>query len=267
MNDAQRVIDEIESLMQQTTCQPERERPLGKNSQTERENTSSDSVKTMSEQDPKDIRNWLSPKSNTSTPKRRRRVMSTSSSDNERNGPDSNSSARHIPSRSAPLPIAVATNNAPTLPTRNAGKQSVATSPNAEDVIELSSSDDSMYILRTDARTAGGGAAVTSPRAAAKQHRSSSKGNRPRRSSTKRQRSRCGSSNKPQNFTAEAEEGSTTDYDSESCAESELNAQDQYREAMMGVRRANNARSQLRNATINCPVCAKFAAFLQHFTA
>jgi hypothetical protein len=268
MNDAQRVIDEIESLIRQTTCKPERDRHLGKNTQIERENRTSESVKTMSAQDPKDIRNWLSPKSNTSTPKRRIRVMSTSSSDNERNGPDSNSAARIIPNRSAPLPIAAATNNAQTLPSRNEGKKSVAISPNAEDVIELSSSDDSMYILRTDAQTAGGGAAVTSPRPAAKQQRSSSKVNRPR-SSTKRERSRCGSSSKPQNFTVEAEEASTTDYetDSESCAESELNAQDQYREAIMGVRRANNARSQLRNATINCPVCAKFAAVLQHFTA
>ena len=96
---------------------------------------------------------------------------------------------------------------------------------------------------------------------------SSSKGKRPRRN-IQRERSRCGkSSSKLQKFTGEAEEAST-DYESEfeSYAESELNAQDLYHEAILGVRRANNARSQLRSDTINCPVCAKFAAFLQHFT-
>jgi len=163
--------------------------------------------------------------------------------------------------------MAVVTNNVPPLTPQIASKKEVAASPKAEDVIELSSSDDSMYILlRSDERRAGGGAARTSTRPAAEQN--SSKGKRPSRS-TKRERSKCGASaRKSQKFTGEAEEAST-DYESEfeSCAESELNAQDMYHEAIMGVRRANNARSQLRSATINCPVCAKFAAFLQHFTA
>jgi hypothetical protein len=96
--------------------------------------------------------------------------------------------------------------------------------------------------------------------------RSSSSRKHPRR--TNRERARSGTRySKSQKFTVEAEEASTDDEsESESCDESEPNAQDLYHEAIMGVRRANNARSQLRNATINCPVCAKFAAFLQHFT-
>lgn len=229
----------------------------------------------MADQDPNDIRKWLSPKNNTTTPKRRRRVMSTSSSDNERHGPGPNSATQQTPSRSAALPNAGATNNAQPPPSHIAGNGTVATSANAVDVIELSSSDDSMYIYRRDAQAgggaavtsprpaaAGGGAAITSPRPAAEQRKSSSKGNRPRRNTK-----RCGTQiRKSQKFTAEAQEVST-DHDSrsESCDESETNAQDLYHEAIMGVRNANHARCQLRSKTINCPVCAKFATFLQHF--
>jgi hypothetical protein len=229
----------------------------------------------MADDDPSDIRKWLSPKNNTTTPKRRRRVMSTSSSDNER----SYSSAQQTPSRSAALPNAGATNNVQPPPPPIAGNGTVATSTNAVDVIELSSSDDSMYIHRRDAQAgggaavtsprpaaAGGGAAIISPRPVAEQRKSSSKGNQPRRN-TKRERTRCGTqSRKSQKFTAEAEEVSTDhDSESQSCDESETNAQDLYHEAIMGVRNANHARCQLRSKTINCPVCAKFATFLQHF--
>ncbi len=159
--------------------------------------------------------------------------MSTSSSDNERHGPEHNSAAsaaQQSPSRSPPLPISVMTNDVPPLPPQIASKKAVATPSKAEDVIELSSSDDSMYILRSDARPAGGGAAVTSTRPIVAQI--SSKVKQPRRSTT-REGSRA-SSRKSQKFTGEADEAST-DHDSEceSCAESEQNAQDLYHEAIM----------------------------------
>jgi hypothetical protein len=65
-------------------------------------------------------------------------------------------------------------------------------------------------------------------------------------------------------FSAEAEETDATD-DSSECDESEPDAQCLYRQALNGVRNAGNARTNHRRATINCPVCAQFAAFLQHF--
>jgi hypothetical protein len=222
-------------------------------------------IANMAEQDPNDIRKWLSPKSNSTTPKRRRRVMSTSSSDNERHASETNTAAQHTPSRSAPLPIAAARIHGPPLPTPIAEQQAEATTSRAQDVIELSSSDDSMYIY---ARPTGGGAAVRSPKPDAEQLRSSSQAKRRRRNTKPERSSRGKSSSQSQKFTVEAEEAST-DHESEceSCAESDMNAQDLYHEAIMGVRRANNARTQLRNATINCPVCAKFASYLQHFTS
>ena len=50
-----------------------------------------------------------------------------------------------------------------------------------------------------------------------------------------------------------------------SCAESGEDAQSLYRSAILGVRNANRARQQVRAATVNCPVCAKLAAVLEHF--
>jgi hypothetical protein len=40
---------------------------------------------------------------------------------------------------------------------------------------------------------------------------------------------------------------------------------DLYRQAMASCRNANAARTQLRAETTDCRVCAKFAAYLQHF--
>jgi hypothetical protein len=66
-------------------------------------------------------------------------------------------------------------------------------------------------------------------------------------------------------FCGEASESSTTDKPSSDCSESDADAQCLYRSAISGVRNANNARLNLRRQTVNCPVCAKFAAYLQHF--
>ena len=229
----------------------------------------------MADQDPYDIRKWLSPKGNTSTPTRRRRVITSGSSDNEQHESQNTTAIQDSDATitSAQQPIAMATTNAllPPSPATPIPPPSVAkpeaTPQHVDDIIQLSSSEDSMYIHRSCARPTSGGAAATPRRPASQQHRCSSKSQQPRRNS-KRERARCGTKNsKTKKFTAEAEEVST-DHDSEceTCDESEPNAQDLYHEAIMGVRRANHARSQLRNTTINCPVCTKFAAFLQHFT-
>jgi hypothetical protein len=70
-------------------------------------------------------------------------------------------------------------------------------------------------------------------------------------------------------FEGEAEESTTNNTESFSsddyCDESETDAEDLYRSAIAGVRNARVARQQLRTAIQHCPVCAKFAAFLQHF--
>ena len=227
----------------------------------------------MADQNPNDIRKWLSPNGNTTTPTRRRRVITSSSSDNEHHESQHPTAAQGTDRTSAQIADAMEMTNAP-LPQSPATPQplpsaakSEATPKHEDDIIQLSSSEDSMYIYRSCAQPTGGGAAATPRRSAAEQRRCSSTSNRQRRTN-KRVRTRSGTaiSNKKK-FTAEAEEMSTDhDSDSESCDESEPNAQDLYHEAIMGVRRANHARSQLRIKTINCPVCAKFAAFLQHFT-
>jgi hypothetical protein len=62
----------------------------------------------------------------------------------------------------------------------------------------------------------------------------------------------------------EAEEDNSPSTSS-SCAESGEDAQALYRSAIRGVHNANHARQQARAATINCPVCAKLAAVLEHF--
>jgi hypothetical protein len=70
-------------------------------------------------------------------------------------------------------------------------------------------------------------------------------------------------------FEAAAVESSTDsssdDSDNWRCIESDTDAEDLYRSAVAGVRNAHASRQQLRRTTNPCPVCAKFAAFLQHF--
>ena len=65
-------------------------------------------------------------------------------------------------------------------------------------------------------------------------------------------------------FEASAVETSADD-DSSECIESDTGAQDLYREAILGIRNARNARAQLRSSTAPCPVCALFAAFIRHY--
>ena len=60
-------------------------------------------------------------------------------------------------------------------------------------------------------------------------------------------------------------DSSSDDSDNWRCIESDTDAEDLYRSAVAGVRNAHASRQQLRRTTNPCPVCAKFAAFLQHF--
>jgi hypothetical protein len=64
---------------------------------------------------------------------------------------------------------------------------------------------------------------------------------------------------------AAAAESDIEDDDSSECVESDTNAQQLYREAILGVRNARNSRHQLRSQTTPCNVCALFAQYLQHF--
>ena len=70
-------------------------------------------------------------------------------------------------------------------------------------------------------------------------------------------------------YEAAAEESSTDSSSDNSdnwrCVESDTDAEDLYRSAVAGVRNARASRQQLRRSTNTCPVCAKFATFLQHF--
>ncbi len=64
---------------------------------------------------------------------------------------------------------------------------------------------------------------------------------------------------------AEAEESEQEDDDSSECIESDTDAQQLYREAILGVRNARNNRMHVRSHTTPCSVCAIFAQYLQHF--
>ena len=65
-------------------------------------------------------------------------------------------------------------------------------------------------------------------------------------------------------FEEEAEE-SEDQPTSSGCSESSEDAQALYRRAVLGVRNARNGRQQKRTETVACPVCGKFAAFLENF--
>lgn len=201
----------------------------------------------------RDIRQWLSsPGSSTNgTPARRRRVMSTSDSEEERN-----MSSQHQPPALQDIEI----NDGNQQQTGHQDANEIA--PEEPDVIQLSSSsEDSTYLLLPTQQESGGAAppARRISRSMSAAARGKSQHGAGQRCIGKKRSKRS----KPK-FSAEAEETDATD-DSSECDESEPDAQCLYRQAMNGVRNAGNARTNLRRATINCPVCAQFAAFLQHF--
>ena len=202
-----------------------------------------------------DIRKWMSPPASqptTTTPIRRRRVMSTSDSEDERN-----------------MRPAVAINAQPSAddPPAAAAVPVAMEQPNVIDI--LSTSSDDMYIALPQRPAVGGNArsAIGSP--------SSVKGSNGQAAASTSQRNnrrtprKCNGKRSRQNtiskFTADADETDDSDSSDSECDETDTQAQMLYHQAITGVRNANNARKHLHRSTINCPVCAKFAAYLQHF--
>ena len=200
----------------------------------------------------RDIRDWISSPGSSAngTPARRRRVMSTSDSEAERNlGAESQQQQPHH-------------QNANMINDGNPRDDDAGDNAQGErQVIQLdSSSDDSMYLPFPRQQGSQGAA-----RPASHNHLGLGTGavRNNQRGSTRGIGKKRSKKSKPK-FCAEAEETDTTE-DSSDCAESDPDAQCLYRQAMNGVRNAKNARTILRGATMNCPVCAKFAAYLQHF--
>jgi len=209
----------------------------------------------MSERDGKkqrDIRDWISSPGSSAkgTPARRRRVMSTSDSEAERNlGAESQQQQPHH-------------QNANMINDGNPRDDDAGDNAQEErQVIQLdSSSDDSMYLPFPRQQGSEGAA-----RPASRNHLGLGTGavRNNLRGSTRGIGKKRSKKSKPK-FCAEAEESDTTE-DSSDCDESDPDAQCLYRQAMNGVRNAKNARTILRGSTMNCTVCAKFAAYLQHF--
>jgi hypothetical protein len=208
----------------------------------------------------KDIRSWLTPEkgSENTTPSRRRRVMTTSDSDEERS----------LQAR----PAITAQDHIPNVDEANGAQQLVSADGSGHDdtaaqatvhVISASSDSDDSMVLLLSRQKPSSGAAQQAPIMATNKRGSvtQSKVNTRSRSAGKKKRSR----NPVQKFCGEAEEASSTGSATSNCDESEPDAQMLYRQAMNGVRNAHNARSQRRIATMNCPVCTKFAEYLQHF--
>jgi hypothetical protein len=205
-----------------------------------------------------DIRKWMSSpgNNNTRTPSRRRRVMSTSESEEERNM--SSQRAHQLPD----TPIVNDDTNGPVSDRHN----TEAAGPATPEVIQLSTtSEDSMYVPLARQSESRGSALPAHENSRNSHHI----GRHSQRSSTQLRQHHGSGRKRPKyselNFCCEAEETSTSDTSTSQCDESEPNAQILYRQAITGVRNAMNSRSQLRRATINCPVCDKFAAYLQHF--
>ncbi len=203
-----------------------------------------------------DIRKWMgSPGSASKTPVRRRRVMSTSDSEAERD----QTPQRPLQLSQAQIPMIAGDN-----PTSGTAATS-AVAPASPEVISLSStSEDSMFIPLPRRQALGGTEQPVrqTNRAASTASRNNQRGNLATGKNSQRQTK----SKKTQpKFCAEAEETSFTGSSSSNCSESDADAQCLYRSAITGVRNANNARMNFRRQTTNCPVCAKFAAYLQHF--
>jgi hypothetical protein len=205
-----------------------------------------------------DIRKWLSPEKSSAntTPSRRRRVMSTSDSEEERSF-----QARPEPAAQNQIPNVDVANDAPEpAPAAECDRE-----PAAQEIVQVlstsSDSDDSMIILLPRQRTTIG-AVRQAPIIATNTRGSASRSRVNTRSSVAGQKR---SRNPVPNLCGEAEEASTTEDATSDCDESEPDAQMLYRQAITGVRNAHHARTQHHIATMTCPVCAKFAAYLQHF--
>ena len=202
-----------------------------------------------------DIRKWMSPPASqptTTTPIRRRRVMSTSDSEDERNIRPAPAIVAQPDNEDEPAAAVAAINN---------------DQPNVIDV--LSTSSDDMYIALPQRSAAGGGArqAIRSPSSVkgTNGHAAVSTSQRNPRSALRKCNGKRTRNSTKSKFTAEADETDDSEQSESECDETDTQAQMLYHQAITGVRNANNARKHLHSTTINCPVCAKFAAYLQHF--
>ena len=206
---------------------------------------------------PDDIRRFLSPSRNDQTPSRRRRIVTSSDSEDEQ-------SSRPAVERSP-------------LHERNGNEALHQHVAQHQDVVQLSSSDDdSMYIPLPRAATAARTEQPNQPERSRSSTTAARRKSQPNATPTRRLQpantARVGS-RRPRStpsrdtFAGEAEEASSDGGESQEseCAESDTHGADLYRQAMASCRNANAARTQLRAETTNCRVCAKFAAFLQHF--
>jgi hypothetical protein len=169
-------------------------------------------------------------------------------------------------------------------PRSNAGPPAQSPHPRRRRIVESDSSDvpkgggaaavetNDIVHLTTDSDDAVAAAAqqvrpapVRSPRVTP-QRRAPPAGNAPR-PTPRRPPVTAASAPRRRRLEAEAEETTDIDDDSSECVESDTQARDLYRSAILGVRNARNARAHMRTATSTCPACALFAAFLEHFMA
>jgi len=205
-----------------------------------------------------DIRSWMSPQ-RTPTPQqatpsplqqRRRRIIESDDSNEELPAPLRPNDARNNEEPDNPLPL-------------QANPQPAAQHP-AIEVIDDSESDD-MYIPLPQhtrqqnalpERQAQPGRQRPSPNPVPVSRRQAPARAAPPANNVRNQRRR---------IAGEAEETDQEDDDSSECIESDTNAQQLYREAILGVRNARNSRLHMRSHTTPCSVCAIFAQFLQHF--
>ena len=205
-----------------------------------------------------DIRSWMSPQRTpplqqaTASPlqQRRRRIIESDDSDEELPAPSQPNVAHIIEEPENPLPP-------------QADPPPAAQAPVIE-VIDDSESDD-MYIPLPQhtrqqnvlpERQAQPGRQRPSPAPVPNSRRRA-----PARAAPPANNDR----NLRRRFAGEAEESEQEDDDSSECIESDTNAQQLYREAILGVRNARNSRLHMRSHTTPCNVCAIFAQYLQHF--
>ncbi len=207
----------------------------------------------------KDIRTWLTPDkgSANTTPSRRRRVMSTSDSEEERTlqARPADGTQNHN------LNVDAANGAQETAPSAGFVNDEPAVQEMVQVLSTSSDSDDSRMPPLPRQRSSRG-AALQAPIIATNQRGSGSRSRVNTRSGSAGQKR---SRNPVPQLCGEAEETSSTGSATSNCDESEPDAQMLYRQAITGVRNAHQARNQHRIATMNCPVCIKFAAWLQHF--